>query len=450
MLWPESLARAAVDRWERSRAFHLKEVDRAVRLAFDARHFPAAWSAGGYDEREAIIAAGIALERAGLAIVRRSGRGALATERAVVLQPAAVEQAYSALATRGVVTRRDVARRLQREAYRVARDTDGWLRIFLEAAASDLTMGRFNRLGRSAHLQRHEREVRHSLRVLPRLVTRDPFDERSLSGEVFGETKRLRELRPRIRQMLLTADPHWQGKPAPTERGFWEHYGESFRQPFTAVASAANLRGVADLRLFRPYAELPRPILDRLADLLSQSNSRPVVTTIENLSAFLRYIEEPDVRLAIEAEQEIVLYTAGFASDDLTAFLAGAAPYTAEVRHWGDTDVHGLRIAQLLGRSAGRVQLFRATAEWVRLRPPRLGTPLDAMHRRALERIICNNEAPNCEGADDLAGAVLESGYWFEQEVYYADDAVVALSELHEGFGMAGNRRQRGQQRSNI
>jgi hypothetical protein len=52
--------------------------------------------------------------------------------------------------------------------------------------------------------------------------------------------------------------------------------------------------------------------------------------------------------------------------------------------------------------------------------PARLGSRLDEAHRRALQRLASDEPACHCEGASELARAILDRGYWFAQEVYYA------------------------------
>jgi hypothetical protein len=418
MRWPEALARAAVERWERSGGFHLGVADQSVRVALDAKQFPMAWQPGGHDERESLNAGVLTLEREGLAQVRRSGRGALATERAVVLSAEAVEMAYAELQELGLPTRRAHARQMLTAVEQALEGASGWAAEYLAATGAQLKRGRFTLLGRGAQEPSSASDVRDSMRVMVRLEHHEPYDERSLSGELFGETKRLHDLRPRVRHMLLVADPYWKNEPPPSDRVLWSRYGEVFKLPFTAVATSAHLPGVADFALFRPYALLPRTMLERLADWIVGSGTRPTVTTIENATNFIRYIEEDDVRRAIAAGMEIVLFSEGFASDDLLCFVGRLRGCPA--RHWGDTDVHGIRIAEFIGRAAGGLDLFRATGEWVDGLPVRLGQRLLADHRRALEQIVEQGLAPHVRGANRLATAVLQREHWFEQEVFYS------------------------------
>lgn len=419
MQWPEALAIAAVHRWERSRNFHLAPADRPLRIAFDAKTFPDAWAIGGYEEREAILRAALELERQGLAKIQRTGRGALATERALVLEGAAVEQAYQVLEQRGTCTRRAHARAMREMVAAARPGATGWSADYLRRVLDDLGRGRFVLLGRGAHEPGEGPHIRDALQVVCRLASREPFDERSLSGELFGDTKRIQALRSRVRQMLLAGDPQWADRPAPTDRELYGHYREVFKPPFTAVAAGAVIAGVADFRLFQPYAMLPAPLLMHLAEWAAGRTTRAILTTIENPTAFLRYLEEEDVRRGVRAGDEVVISTEGFASDDVVAFLECTRGAWREVRHWGDTDVHGLRIAELISTAAGGAALFRGTGDWVRALPRRLGRPLDGGHRAALEELVAAGE-DTCTGVREAAAAVLAADHWYEQEVYYA------------------------------
>jgi hypothetical protein len=425
MQWPEALARAAVERWERSKAFHVHVADRPVRIRFDDKQFPSAWAPGGHDEREAILAAVAALAKTGLAEVRRTGRGMLSTVHAFVLAADAVEAAYQELDRLHVSTRRSRARAFLAYIDTLPRNAAGWTHAYLARVTDDLGQGRFHLLGRGAHEESNAREVEDALRALVIIAGNAQWDERSMSGELFGNTKRLRDVRPRVRQMLLMGDPHWKTAPRPTERRIWSHYGEVFKPPFTAVAANLKIEGVVDLALFKPYAALPRAVLLRIANTVAASNLKPVVTTIENETAFLRYLDEDDVPTRIDAGTEIVLYTEGFPSDDLLQLLRDLAPHVSGVRHWGDSDVYGIRIAEMVGLAAGCVSLFRTDAAWVLEQPPRLGQQLDSAHKLMLDKLREHCEAPHVVGASEVATAVLLRGLWFEQEVYYASAALV-------------------------
>lgn len=419
MKWPEALARAAVKRWERSGDFHLAQADRPLRVAFDAKTFPEAWAIGGHEERESILMAALELERQGLATIRRTGRGALATERAIVLEGAAVEQAYRVLEQRGTRTRRAHARAMREVVAAALPHATGWSAGYLRQVLEDLGRGRFVKLGRGAQDPSEASDIRDAVQVVCRLARREPYDERSLSGELFGDTKRLQALRSHVRQILLAGDPHWADRSAPSDRQLYDYYREVFKPPFTAVAAGAVIVEVADFRLFQPYAMLPAPLLMRLAEWTNGRPLRAVLTTIENPTAFLRYLEEDAVRRGVRAGDEVVISTEGFASEDVIAFLECTRGAWREVRHWGDTDVHGLRIAELIATAAGGATIFRATGDWVRALPRRLGRPLDDGHRAALEAVGAEDE-PTCTGVREVAAAVLAAGHWYEQEVYYA------------------------------
>lgn len=418
MRWPDALAAAAVAKWERSSGFGPGPVSRPVRLNLSERDFPRAWGTGGHAMREVIIAAALDLERRGLAEVRRSGRGSFAAPRAVLLQPAAVEEAYAAMCG---PTLRSHIRVLLKTIGGMPRPSTDWARELLDRAAIDLSEGRTSLLGRNAHEPATYDEIIDALRVVVRLSERAPFEERSLSGALFGNTKRLREIRPRVRQILLMADPRWSGLPAaPDDRTLFGHYGEAFKPPFISVALGVEADGLAAFNHFRPYAVLAPEVLLRAADAYRRIGVAPLITTVENESAFIRYLEEPGVWGRIESLEEVVIYTGGYASDGIRAFVRALVSAPGQLRHWGDTDAEGVRIGLIMAEAAGGGSLFRSQAEWVRSAPQRLGQPIDEQHRAELKALLADDRLDLCDGVRELIGATLEVGVWLEQEVFYA------------------------------
>jgi hypothetical protein len=429
-LWPEALARAAVERWERSKNFTPGEVTQAVRVELSEKGFPAAWRTGGFHEREAILGAASALEAEGLGRVRKSGRGAFAVPVALTLSPEAVEQAYAAL---GGATLRSHVRSLLAELERLPDSDVPWVASLYQRLREEVARGTLSGLGHRAKEPAAKADILDALRLLPRLARRESYLERTLSGEVFSDTKRLQALRPRLRHFLLTADPVWTGRTdAVAERELFGYYGESFKPTMTAVAAGLDVPGLADLSRFRPCLSLARPALMQLGRTIAQVDRHaegapvssrngtggPWLTTIENPTSFHQYLEEPGVWERIGAGREVVLYTEGFASDDLLDFIKVAAPGARGVRHWGDTDAPGIRIALLIMRAAGKGSLYRSDADWVRRVDPALGQTVDAEHRQKLEVLLADPALECCTGARELTQATLEVGRWFEQEQY--------------------------------
>lgn len=417
MRWPEALATAAVQAWENSDRFHLGGVDGQVRLELSERHFPRAWAVGGHEHREEIQLAAEELERQAKARVVRSGRGSSAAAQAVILSPEAVEEAYSLVGAR---SRRASLRSLCGELAQLElSQAPLWLREYRDQAVSELEQGRTAALGAKVSLE----HVRDAFLAAERIAKAGSYEERSLSGAMFGWTKRLREIRGRVRHILYSADPYWSAWPAvPDDRIFFSHYGETFKPPVTSIAATLTIPGVMEMREFVPYAAVPRAVLLRIGDVLA-TRSETLITTIENESAFLRYLTEAPTQGRITDGTEVVLYTGGYASDDVMDFLRRLAPGAHRLRHWGDADYDGLRIALLIGEAGGGAQLYRTTPRWVAETDAHLGNRLRDEDRSALGSLQLDPCLRWCPEVAEVAGAVLANDVWFEQEVFYATDS---------------------------
>lgn len=415
MRWPEALAAAVVHAWENSGRFHLGRVDGQVRIELSERHFPHEWAVGGHERREMIRIAVEELERQGTARVLRSGRGSTAAARAVILSPEAVEVAYALV---GTETKRAKLRSLCGELEQLALPrAPFWLRKFRDRAVAELRLGKTSTLGQKVSLE----HMRDAFLAAERIANAGSYEERSLSGATFGNTKRLREVRGRIRHILYAADPHWAAWPSmPDDRMFFSHYGESFKPPVTSIAGALTVPGVMEMREFQPYAAVPRAVLLRIGAVLA-SRPETLITTIENESAFLRYLSEPPTHQRIAEGDEAVLYTGGYASDDVIEFLRRLAPGPRRLRHWGDADYDGLRIALLIGEAGSGAHLYRTTPRWVEETDARLGIRLADEDRTALASLQEDPSLRWCPQAADVAEALVAKGVWIEQEVFYAE-----------------------------
>jgi hypothetical protein len=418
--WPESLAAVAVGQWEASTRFHLGEVDGEVRLELSQRHFPGAWAIGGHGEREGILAAVEALERDGMARVKRTGRTSAAVPRSVTLLPGAVEDAYR--------TRRGSLREHLRGLHEQVRTLDlsaapEWMGKHVESALERLSHGQTRPLGPGARTAAAA-DVVDALTAAAHIGNRTGYEERSISGALFGNTKRLSEIRPRVRHLLFQADPHWRGWGSiPDDRTLFGHYRETFKPPFTSVAGAFEIPRVMAMRAFRPYAQLPREVLQALAGVI-RNDSGVQITTVENEASFLRYLADEEAEERVAAGEELVIYTAGYASEGILEFLRAVRPGRERFRHWGDADPDGLRIALILSEAAGGGRLYRTDAEWVRQVEIVLGQRLTERQEAETRAIASDPRIGWCAGAAEAAEAILERGCWFEQEVFYAGRAI--------------------------
>ncbi|HEX8672986.1 MAG TPA: hypothetical protein VF710_13910, partial [Longimicrobium sp.] len=92
------------------------------------------------------------------------------------------------------------------------------------------------------------------------------------------------------------------------------------------------------------------------------------------------------------------------------------------LRHWGDADYDGLRIALLIGQAGNGAHLYRTTPCWVAETDARLGNRLSDEDRAALRSLQMDLCLRWCPEVAEVAGAVLANEVWFEQEVFYASD----------------------------
>ena len=133
--------------------------------------------------------------------------------------------------------------------------------------------------------------------------------------------------------------------------------------------------------------------------------------TIENEAPFLAAMAEGLHR------RWVLVATGGFPNRAVVSLLKSVIPQTASWRHWGDTDLAGLRIARTLADRVGKTPtFFRCTADDVRRWRDRL-IPLDPGDKKSLALHL--RAHPDALGADVLR-TVLQEGGWLEQEAWQA------------------------------
>jgi len=134
------------------------------------------------------------------------------------------------------------------------------------------------------------------------------------------------------------------------------------------------------------------------------------MTTIENETPFLAYVEEAGGPAGLGDRGELAVYTAGFPDPTLLDALAtiAARKPSVEFRHWGDADLGGLRIWWLIRTRLGcPVALYRTRAEWLEATVARGGAQaLEDGERAGLARLRRQLEASPWAGAADLGDAV--------------------------------------------
>lgn len=133
------------------------------------------------------------------------------------------------------------------------------------------------------------------------------------------------------------------------------------------------------------------------------------VVTIENEAAFLTAMREGLHR------RSLLVLTSGFPNRAVLTLLLAVNGQAGFWRHWGDTDLAGVRIARLLeGRLARTPELFRCAPADIRRFKDRL-IPLSPGARAEMASDL--KARPDALGADVLRTTLAEGG-WLEQEAW--------------------------------
>lgn len=163
---------------------------------------------------------------------------------------------------------------------------------------------------------------------------------REASYRVFRDTKRLEKLAPAA-DVLLCGD--LDALPRAGDE-VWKEIG-LFReeQPIRLAGMVSIVRDRVTAILDAPYAAFAAPSLLRIDDVPMH------VTTIENLTTF-----HSEARRQCN-DKCLLIYTGGMPSPAWRAMyqrLLSSIPETVTVRHWGDVDEGGYRIAALIAQDA--------------------------------------------------------------------------------------------------
>jgi len=139
-----------------------------------------------------------------------------------------------------------------------------------------------------------------------------------------------------------------------------------------------------------------------------QLNAETLIT-VENETPFLALLKEGMHRKAL------IVLTAGFPNRAVMSLLEKAARFVTTWRHWGDTDLSGIRIARVLFERIGGTPMFwRCLPEDVR----RLRSNLLSLSRAEREDIADDlMHHPNAPGVEVLKTVLMEGG-WLEQEAW--------------------------------
>ncbi len=420
-----------LERYERSRMYGLPAPwPRAIILRIDKNEFPSAFAPDGSQELADIIHAARRLEEEGAVHLAYFKGLPHERPREARLGPAEVERAYAAAAETGFRPLAECLRRLRAKCAELAErfpGAPGWMKAFLDRVAAGAGSADLSPLAMSRErLKRDCTDVLDSMAAAAALACGVDGWERVVSERVFADSKRLGAIRGSVRDVLLCADPLWDGVEPEGAREVLESYGVRRKPGVIQCAGSAEILVQGrrySLEDFSPVAHLPEEWSAQWAEGIIRSS--PVwVTTIENEFPFLSYVLEAGGPQGLAARAEVAVYTAGFPGRALLESLAAIGRNAAGVgfRHWGDADGGGLHIWWHLRSHIGRsVTLFRTRSDWLEAESAR-GREITALERQGLERLAGEIRAspvssePDVEEALRCIQALLRLGRKVEQE----------------------------------
>lgn len=403
-----------LDKYERGAAFGRPgpwRQDVIVRL--DARQFPAAFAPEG---REALADLRVAAEelasKGAARLVRHRGYAA-GLPHEVRLGPDEVVRAYELAAHFGY--RRlgdDLGELAALVATLRAAPAPEWMTVYLCDLDARLAAADLSSIGvRRDRFKREWRDVLDALTAAAALARGLAGWERVVSERIFGDSKRLAAVRPLVVDILLRADPRWEGLSRDETPDLLEAYGVRRKPALLRCAGRATLKvgaRVYELEDFAPAAHLPGAWASAWIDAVIAGPTY-CITTIENETTFLAYVEEAGGPAGLGDRDEIAVYTAGFPDpallDSLAAIAAGKP--SLEFRHWGDADLGGLRIWWLIRTRLERsVALYRTRAQWLEATVGSGGAlALDETERDGLARLRRQLDASPWAAAADVSDA---------------------------------------------
>lgn len=345
---------ALLDRYERSR--HYREADasrRAVFLRFDRDSFPDYWNDTSADYRLQVHAAVRELSAAGVLAVRWA-RGAEGHQ--VSRADLNLERVGEAYRLAGRTPRREREERLAGVARAwLARWEGGpaaaaapWLAEVPRRVLAALAGGG----GLPFGLGPDDAVLLEKLcRVLDGLAAlREEVPARIFSQRVLGDTKALAAVEGRLRRVLREVHPAAGEYDDPDE--LLADLGLVANPQHVYVSGPVALEhegGVLDLGRFDPDVGLPAGMIPAARVVRLEAER---VVTVENLTAFYRYI-------AARPRRTLLVYLGGYHNRVRRLWLERLAGFArlqgraVEFLHWGDIDLGGFRIFAHLRRRTG-------------------------------------------------------------------------------------------------
>lgn len=400
-----------------------------VRL--EAQEFPDAFAPDGRERLETLRNAAEELERQGaLRVVRDKGPLA-GVPKELRLGPEHVESAYVLAGTLGFERLADAFERLSslcQELKGAEPAGPDWMLGFLESTRAAAAAFDSSPLGVSrGGFKKSANEWVGAIRGAWGISRGWHAWERVVSERIFRDSKRIGVLRSLIIDLLVRADPQWDGVAPDEADQVLEAYGVRRKPGLLRCAGRGTLRIGSrhyELSDFVPSAHLPDAWASAWVDAVAPGLK--TVTLVENEFPFLSYIEESGGAVGLGERGEVAVYVAGFPTPglvDALARLSKQAP-ASQWRHWGDADVGGIRIWWFLRNRLGRpLEWFRSTTAWVEaVAQVSGGTALSAKEGGALEQLakrlressLCNE--PDVQSVISCANNLRTLGRKVEQE----------------------------------
>ena len=286
---------------------------------------------------------------------------------------------------------------------------EGWFLSFLAGAMTQLDNNKSPAPLSLSDLQ-ESRDLLYALAAIAKLD--GPVLERTLSVQLFGDSKRLENLRPAILAVLRAYSPEalmygnndWALLQAHNIYRPAKYI--PLTGPFSVQFKEREQGEIAHLDLgpHLPSVSLPDNAL-RTAEVISCAAT--ALVTVENLTSF-------NELLFVRPRSVIVIFTDGFACSGLIIFLSKIRLFRPDLPflHWGNIDARGLHIlahlrshlrnVQPLGMDIETFDAYRTHAQ-----------PLTAGDRTNLQSLIANPQLADCVPLIDY---LMEQGLKLEPE----------------------------------
>lgn len=242
--------------------------------------------------------------------------------------------------------------------------------------------------------------------------------ERVLSVRLFNDSKQFETLRSAVLTVLRRFDEnaalYGDDDGALLRAHFVERAPEYVPLAGSLILCAGESR--LDLTPFAPGVALPAKILREIQSV--ETRARAVIT-VENASSFT------ELAAHAFAQDFIAVYTGGFASPGVLAFLKMLSASNLLLLHWGDLDVGGLRILAHLRKNIGAVKTLGMNAEIFETHRE-FAQALNTRERSALGKLRNDGLLQDCVALIDV---LLATNQKLEQEAVRVETIVRALQQ---------------------